>query len=58
MSAKRSKIPKLSKVYKEMIIAGRGNDSMFREYLLLREKEPIGMHDHIIERIKQYLDMI
>lgn len=54
--SKKSKIPKLSKVYKEMMMSS-GNDQRFREYLLLKEKEPIGMHNSIIERIRQYLNI-
>lgn len=34
-----------------------GNDKRFREYLLLKEKKPIGMHDSIIEEIRQYLSI-
>lgn len=54
--SKKSKIPKLSKVYKEMMMSS-GSDQRFREYLLLKEKEPIGMHNNIIERIRQYLNI-
>lgn len=52
--SKKSKIPKLSKVYKEMLMAS-GKDQRFREYLLLKEKMPIGLHNSIIEEIRQYL---
>lgn len=54
--SKKSKIPKLSKVYKDML-ATSGNDQRFREYLLLKEKQPIGMHNNIIESIRQYLNI-
>lgn len=53
--SKKNKIPKLSKVYKELIIAGGGRDLKFREHLMLKEKIPTGMHDSIIEEVKQYL---
>lgn len=54
--SKKSKIPKLSKVYKDML-ATSGNDQRFREYLLLKEKQPIGVHNSIIESIRQYLNI-
>lgn len=54
--SKKSKIPKLSKVYKEMIMTS-GNDQRFREYLLTREKKPIGLHNSLIEEIRQYLNI-
>lgn len=55
--SKKSKIPKLSKVYKDMIIAGGGKDLKFREYLLLKEKIPTGMHNSVIEEVRQYLNI-
>jgi len=54
--SKKSKIPRLSKVYREML-ATSGNDQRFREYLLLKEKQPIGMHNSIIEEVRQYLNI-
>lgn len=39
------------------MLATSGNDQRFREYLLLKEKQPIGMHNSIIEEIRQYLNI-